>query len=112
MAEHIIPGNWIFTIATDNIGIQAEIFHGYYEGHRIEVIISTTEVNARISGWTDWDTIAELFNEDSLVLYLSDGTTVLPKISGAEGSYIGYDMGFINPDDVVRVTFRGIEIGG
>jgi hypothetical protein len=112
MAEHIIPGNWEFTIATDNRSIQQGVFHGYYEGHQIEVDISTTRATVHILGWTDWEAISKLFDEDSLVLYLADGTTVLPKIGGAEGAYIGYDIvDFINPGDIVRVTFRGVEIG-
>jgi len=112
IAQHILAGNWEFTIATGNIAIQPGLFEGYYEEHRIVVNISTDRVNVHILDWTDWAAISELFNEDSLVLYLADGTTVLPKIGGAEGSYIGYDMDFINPGDVIRVIFRGVEIGG
>jgi len=113
IAEHIITGNWEFTIAGDT-SMQAGVFRGYFEGHIMEVNISTTSVSVDIIDWTDWDFILELFynEEGALALYLADGTRIVPRLGGADGGFLGYEMNFINPTDVVRVTFHGVEIGG
>jgi len=35
-----------------------------------------------------------------------------PSMGGAEGAFMAYHFdGLINPGDVIRVTFRGIEMG-
>jgi hypothetical protein len=112
MAEYIFPGRWVFII-DGNTSMQQGFFHGYYQGHRMEVTISATSVNILIvdDDWIDWDFISGLFNEDSLVLYMSDGTVVLPKIGGADGGNLTYEIEFIDPVDIKRVTFRGVDIG-
>ena len=47
----------------------------------------------------------------TLMLTLSDGTTVYPKFSSSMNDSMmasfGYVMGFVNPADVVSVTFCG-----
>ena len=112
IAERIITGNWEFTVVSGT-SMQQGVFHGYFEGHNIEVNISTTRVSVDITDWTDWDFILELFDneEGALVLYLADGTVIVPNPGGADGGLLGYEMEFINPADVIRVTFRGVEIG-
>ena len=95
--------------------MQEDVFHGYYQEHRMEVNISTTSVKIYIVDWTDWDFVLGLFNRVSLMLHLSDGTTVQLKLGGAEGGADGvslsYEMEFIDPGDIERVTFRGVDIG-
>ena len=114
-AEHIFTGNWDFTITPDDTALKPGTFIGEFEGHHAEVVVSATNARVRIYG-IDRDTMDEIWEEDSLALYLADGTTVLPSIGASEvSSYLAlivYDMEFINPEEVVRVTFRGIPIGG
>jgi hypothetical protein len=112
MAEFIIPGNWEFTIATNNVALQPGVFRGSYEEYQVEVDISTTLVIVRTVPGLHWETVSELFDEDSLVLYMADGTEVLPKLGGREGSSMTYYMDFIAPEEVVRVIFRGVELSG
>jgi len=122
MAEHIIPGNWEFTISTGNVAIQAGEFHGLFDGMRTEVNVNTTGVRIYIYDAPDFNTAGEMARHDSpLILHMADGTTIdLPEKGAAEGGtdviLIAYyfdflDIDFINPEDVVRVTFRGVEIG-
>ena len=45
--------------------------------------------------------------------YMADGTVINPKIGGAEGGYMAYQFdGFINPQDIQRVTFKDKPFGG
>jgi len=125
-AEHVIRGNWDFTVTIDARPEQGR-FMGMYDGMNTEVTITATTVNVFISGFADWDSMLELSNEiwedESLVLYLADGTRVVPQHGASEGSteqtasepsidlFLTYFMDFTHPEDVVRVTFRGVEIG-
>jgi len=118
-AEHILPGSWEFIISTDNIAIQAGEFHGFFEGLRTKVNINTTGVRVYMYDAPDFNTAGEIVSNDNpLVLYFADGTTMdLPEKGAAEGGtdviFVAYYFDdFINPEDVVRVTFRGVEIGG
>ena len=109
-AEHTMLGNWEFVIPNDT-ALQAGIFKGYFEGHRTQVTLGATNVEIEIFVGN-----FDIFQENPLVLYLVDGTTVEPRFNGAEGgcdmATLQYSMDFIHPEEVVRITFRGTEIGG
>jgi len=108
-AEHTMLGNWEFVIPNDT-ALQAGIFKGYFEGHRTQVTLGATNVEIEIFVGN-----FDIFQENPLILYLADGTTVKPRFNGAEGgcdmATLQYSMDFIHPEDVVRITFRGVEIG-
>ena len=107
-AEHTMLGDWEFVIPNDT-ALQAGIFNGYFEGHRTRVTLGATNVEIEIfvGGF-------DIFQDNPLVLYLADGTTIEPRFNGAEGgcdmATLQYSMDFIHPEDVVRITFRGVEI--
>jgi len=110
-AAHTMLGNWEFVIPNDT-ALQAGIFKGYFEGHPTQVTLGATNVELEIfvGGF-------DIFQDNPLVLYLADGAIVEPRFNGAEGGVydlatLQYSMDFIHPEDVVRVTFRGVEIGG
>ena len=113
--DSIGDSNAVQVDSSANTSMQEDDFHGYYQEHRMEVNIYTTSVDIFIVDWTDWDFILGLFNKVSLMLHLSDGTTVQPKLGGAEGGADGvslsYKMEFIDPGDIERVTFRDVDIG-
>jgi len=113
--DSIGDSNAVQVDSSANTSMQEDDFHGYYQEHRMEVNIYATSVDIFIVDWTDWDFILGLFNKVSLMLHLSDGTTVQPKLGGAEGGADGvslsYEMEFIDPGDIERVTFRDVDIG-
>lgn len=118
LAEHVIPGKWEFIISTDNVAIQAEVFHGHYEGARTEIIINTTGVTVSIFDAPDVEFVHDIvFQDNSLVLHFADGKTKELPTQGASGggtdiiSVTYYFDDLIHPKDVVRVTFRGAQIG-
>ena len=108
-AAHTMLGNWEFVIPSDT-ALQAGTFEGYFEGHLTRVTLGATNVEIEIFVG-DFD----IFQDNPLVLYLADGTSVEPRFNGAEGgcdmATLQYSMDFIHPEDVVRITFRGVEIG-
>jgi len=111
-AEHMIPVHRSFTIAvSDGRTLRAGEFHGYFEGIPAQVVVGATSVSVQIYGLVD------VFEESPLVLYLTDETTIELDFSGAEASSdisaFTYPLDyFVHPEDVVRVTFRGVSIGG
>ncbi|MCL2426363.1 MAG: hypothetical protein FWD05_08495 [Oscillospiraceae bacterium] len=113
-AESIITGNWDFTVTIDNRPEPGR-FIGEYAGLHTEVAITATTVRVYFSGLPDANVFEEIWEENSLILYLVDGTTVLPRLGASQGasdiSLLAYDMGFISPESVVRVVFRGVPIG-
>jgi len=112
VAEHVMSGNWEFTIPGGDTALDPGGFSGYFEGNPTEVFLGGTSVEVLITVVGSFD----IFQENPLVLYLADGTIVEPRFNGAEGGFdvatLQYSMEFIHPEDVVRVTFRGIAIGG
>jgi len=112
VAEHTMLGSWEFAIPSDTRP-QTGIFNGYFEGHRAEVILGATSVEILIFAGFD---VFSIFDENPLRLYLADGTIIVPRYNGAEGDHqmatLQYSMDFVHPEDVVRVVFRGVEIGG
>jgi len=117
MAEHIVPGRWEFSIYYGNIAIQEGVFYGYFEGFRTVADVHTSMV-VLLMFVDDRDIARDIvfYENNSLVLYMADGTTVEAVAGFAEGwdegVYIGFDIDPIRPADVVRMTFRGVEIGG
>jgi len=111
VAGHVMSGNWEFTIPGGDTVLDPGGFSGYFEGYPVRVTLGATNVEVEIF-IGDFD----IFQENPLVLYLADGTTVEPRFNGAEGGHdmatLQYSMEFIHPEDVVRITFRGVEIGG
>ena len=118
LAKHVITGDWDFIIHMDNdTAPEIKIFTGEYEGLRIEVIVGATSVRVRIYDAPDIDAAKEIvFNDCPLVLHITDGRIIETIKSGAEGGTdvigISYIMPFIDPEEVVSVTFRGTEISG
>jgi len=109
-AEYVMSGNWEFTISGEAV-LDPGVRRGYFEGSPTEVFLGGTSVEVLITVVDSFD----IFQENPLVLYLADGTTVEPRFNGAEGGFdvvtLQYSMEFIHPEDVVRVTFRGVAIG-
>ena len=115
-AKHVIKGNWEFTI-TGETGLAESTFNAVVEGLHTEITVSSLGVNVYIYDAPDFETSREMVfshQDFGLVLHLSDGTTLEPIASGAEGGtdviLISYFMDFINPKDVVKVTFRDTEL--
>jgi len=115
-AKHFIKGNWEFTI-TGETGLAESTFNAVVEGLRTEVTVSSLGVNVYIYDAPDFETSREmvLSHQDfGLILHLADGSMVEPVAGGAEGGtdvvLISYIMDFINPKDVVMVTFRDTDI--
>jgi len=118
-AERIIHGNWDFTVTIDDDArLEHAGFYGEFEGYRTEITVSATTVRIYVYGLITRDITEEIWeNEGSLVIYLADGTTVMPRVGGTETStdvsllVYSFDE-FIHPNDVERIIFRGIEISG
>ncbi|MCL2368099.1 MAG: hypothetical protein FWC72_03810 [Oscillospiraceae bacterium] len=106
-AEHLMHGDWAFTIPST---LETRILEGEFEGHPTRIYLSATNVRFYIFHGID------IFEDNPLVLYLADGTRVEPKHFGAEGDHrlavFDYPMDFVHSDEVVRITFRGVEISG
>jgi len=117
IAKHVITGDWDFIIHLDNdVAPEIKIFTGEYEGLRTEVIIGATSVRITIYDAPDITVAKEIiFDDCPLVLHMADSRMIELIKSGADGNTdsigISYIMPFINPEDVVSVTFRGTEIG-
>lgn len=135
-ARDIMFGDWKFVIPSVNL-IGSRTFVGKIDGYNAEIIISALGariyvdgfVNMRREGYEDYDIEwlfygewpADIYIENALVLYLADGTTIEPKLVSAREdpadthdnrAFFVYDMEFVNPDNIVSVTFLGVEIGG
>ncbi|MCL2427450.1 MAG: hypothetical protein FWD05_14080 [Oscillospiraceae bacterium] len=118
-AERIIRGNWDFTVTID-ARPEPGRFIGEYAGMRTEVAITATTVRVYLRDLMNYGTLDEMLEfsnevwemDNSLVLYLADGTIVMPRLGASEGGLFAYDMEFTHPEDVVRLTFRGVQIGG
>jgi len=135
-ADHIVIGNWEFIIPGDNL-IEPRTFIGELNGYHTELLISPTIVEVNIDGfvnmrregyedyeieWPFYEWPAGIYLEDTLALHLADGTTVKPRLvivwAGFEDIFdddrpsLRYEIEFINPNDIVSITFLGVEMGG
>ena len=107
-ADHTMTGFWEISFPGEAV-LETRIIDGTVEGAPAQVILGGTTVELQIfAGFFD------IFGEKRLILHLIDGTTVEPRFNGAEGgsdmATVQYSMDFIHPEDVVRVTFRGVQI--
>ena len=114
--KHVIKGNWEFTI-TGETGLEEKVFNAVVDGLKTEIKVSSLGVSVYMYDAPDFDTSREIVlnhHNLELVLHLADGSVIKPIAGGAEGGtdiiLISYIMDFINPNDVVKVTFCGVDI--
>ena len=117
-ADYTMTGNWEFAVSGDNV-LEPRIYNGEFEGYETQVTIGATSVGIEIlADYLNNEFPYELTAIDgvTLMLTLSDGTIVYPKFSSSMNDSMmasfGYAMGFVNPADVVSVTFCGTTFPG
>ena len=123
-ADHTITGNWEFTISGGNL-LETRWLDGEFEGNSIRVLLGATLVEFQISadylGDNDEFPLTNSFPYDPMAseaatILLADGTTVYPRFSASMldsmTASFSYEMGFVNPVDIVSVTFCGTTISG
>ena len=118
-ADHTMTGNWEFTVSGDNL-LETRWLDGEFEGNSVQVCLGATLVEFQISAnylneefpYTNFP--YDLEASDAVTILLTDGTTVHPRFSASMvdsmTASFSYDMGFVNPIDVVSVTFCGVTI--
>jgi len=113
-AVNTITGNWEFTVTGENI-INPLILNGVFEGNDIEIVIGATVVDIKVfADYYNTDFPYDIHAENRVTLMLKDGTTVQTKVSGVMyddtiASFVYY-MNFVDPADVVSVTFYGVTM--
>ena len=117
-ADHTMTGSWEFAVSGDNV-LEPRKYKGEFEGYEAQVTIGATSVGIEIlADYLNNEFPYELTAIDgvTLMLTLSDGTIVYPKFSSSMNDSMmasfGYVMGFVNPADVVSVTFCGTTFPG
>jgi len=118
-AEHIITGSWEFVIDKGDVNLKSKTFTGIYEGLQTEITVNALNVKVEIYNAQTFNKakdITDRFWEQPLTLNMKDGKKMELLPGGSEGAtdiiYITYYMDFINPEDVVCITFEGIEYKG
>ena len=133
--DNLIFGNWEFIIPSEYL-MESRTFLGEIDGYDVEIDISALGawvhidgfVNMRKEGYEDYEISPSddgwpnyFYLENTLILHLADGTTIEPRLSWSrQGLYnlpdylpsYMYEMEFVHPNDIVRVTLLGVEIGG
>ena len=91
------------------------ILNGVFEGNDIEIMIGATVVDVKVfADYYNTDFPYDIHAENRVTLLLKDGTTVQTKVSGVMyddtiASFVYY-MTFVDPADVVSVTFFGTTL--
>ena len=121
VAEHTMRGSWEFAIPADAM-LEGRKIEGAYGEFEMQVFLGATSVRMYLWGSAGNPLPMRIFEDTSLVLHLRDGTTIEPRFGGGDGNRPGaaggglavfqYAMDFVHPDEVVRITFRGVEIAG
>ena len=120
--DTIFTGSWEFAISSDN-ALEQRKFYGAFEGNRTEVTLRGMGIEFRIyADYTSDEFPYSSFPHDyktdgTVLIHLSDGTTVQPMLSSLSCdntpvAVFSYSTGFVNPADVVSVTFCGTTISG
>ena len=120
--ETTIAGNWEFSISSENV-LKERILYGEFEGYKAEVFIGGTGVEIAI--FADYTSEQfpytgfpyEIDTEEAMVINLADGTTAHTRFNSSlcdntPMATFGYGMSFVNPEDVVSITFCGTTISG
>ena len=114
--EHVMTGNWEITVFSGNV-LEARELHGEFEGHGTRVILGATLVEIQI--FTDYYSKGfpyDVMEADAVTILLKDETVINTRhfaswVDQTTASF-SYNMGFVNPSDVVSVTFCGVTIEG
>jgi hypothetical protein len=130
-----VTGDWAFTVSADNI-LKPHTIEGTIDGNYAQAIIGGTGLSLNIVGnvlnseFLDRikkvsaistanggaDVTFDDLTVEGIGILLTDGTIVSPKFgdcyAGEDMSRLSFITEFVNPDDVVSVTFFGETFDG